>query len=132
MTNPSVIRINPALDPAPFAAVYQRDGVVQIPVFLDPVDAEGTAGIIAGLTWNVVAPDKTSETLVISLQVIQKFGETQVRQFLQGALKRASRGRSFIHLSYALQDEYAHDPTAPFYRAVYRHFQCRSSNRGIA
>ncbi len=45
MTNPSVIRINPALDPAPFAAVYQRDAVVQIPVFLDPVDADATAGI---------------------------------------------------------------------------------------
>lgn len=118
MTNPSAIRINPALDPAPFMAVYQRDGVVQIPVFLDPVDAEGIAGIMAGLTWNVVAPDETSETLVISPQVIQKFGEAQVRQFLQGALKRASRGFSFIHLSYALQDEYARDPTAPIHRAT--------------
>ena len=118
MTSPHAIRINPALDPAPFMAVFQRDGVVQIPVFLDPVDAEGIAGIMAGLTWNVVAPDETSETLVISPQVIQKFGEAQVRQFLQGALKRASRGFSFIHLSYALQDEYARDPTAPIHRAT--------------
>ncbi|ALL14146.1 2OG-Fe(II) oxygenase family protein [Caulobacter henricii] len=113
-----VIRINPSLDPAPFAAAFQRDGVVQIPIFLEPADAERVAGVLAGLTWNVVAPDETSETLVISPQVIQKFGEAQVRQFLQGALKRASRGFSFIHLSYALQDEYARDPTAPIHQAT--------------
>lgn len=118
MTALSRVRINAALDPAPFAAAYQRDGVVQIPVFLEPADAESIAGVMASLTWNVVAPDEGSDTLVISAQVIQKFGETQVRQFLQGALKRASRGFSFIHLSYALQDEHARDPSAPIHRAT--------------
>jgi SM-20-related protein len=55
---------------------------------------------------------------VISPQAIQQFGEAQVRQFLQGALKRASRGFSFVHLSYAMQDEYARDPTPPIHRAT--------------
>jgi len=112
------LRLNPNLDPAPFAAIFQRDGVVQIPVFLEPADAESIAAVIGGLTWNVVAPDEKSETLVISPQVIQKFGEAQVRQFLQGAIKRASRGFSFVHLSYAIQDEYARDPTAPIHQAT--------------
>ena len=112
------LRLNPNLDPAPFAEIFQRDGVVQIPVFLEPVDAESVAAVINGLTWNIVAPDETSETLVISPQAIQKFGDAQVRQFLQGALKRASRGFSFIHLSYAMQDEYARDPTPPIHRAT--------------
>jgi SM-20-related protein len=112
------LRLNPKLDPASFAAAFQRDGVVQIPVFLEPDDAEVVAAIMKGLTWNVVAPDETSETLVISPQAIQKFGEAQVRQFLQGALKRASRGFSFIHLSYALQDEHGRDPTAPIHQAT--------------
>lgn len=118
MTISPAIRINSTLDPALFAATYQHDGVVQIPIFLEPADAESIAGTMAGLTWNVVAPDESSETLVISPQVIQKFGEAQARQFLQGALKRASRGFSFIHLSYALQDEYARDPAAPIHRAT--------------
>jgi SM-20-related protein len=118
MTVAPVIGINPGLDPAPFALTFQRDGVVQIPVFLAPTDAETIAGALAGLTWNVVAPDEGSDTLVISAQVIQKFGEAQVRQFLQGALKRASRGFSFIHLSYALQDEYGRDPGPPIHRAT--------------
>ena len=118
MTDSMALRLNPNLDPAPFAEIFQRDGVVQIPVFLEPADAESVTAVMNGLTWNVGAPDETSETLVISPQVIQKFGEAQVRQFLQGALKRASRGFSFIHLSYAMQDEYGRDPTAPIHRAT--------------
>ncbi|MBU4434329.1 MAG: 2OG-Fe(II) oxygenase [Alphaproteobacteria bacterium] len=112
------LRLNPNLDPAIFAAIFERDGVVQIPAFLEPDDAEAVAAMMNALTWNVVAPDETSETLVISPQAIAKFGEAQVRQFLQGALKRASRGFSFIHLSYALQDEYRRDPTSPIHRAT--------------
>jgi len=118
MTAQAEICINPGLDPAPFAEAFARDGVVQIPVFLRPADAEAVATLLSGLTWNVVAPDETSDTLVISSQVIQKFGEAQVRQFLQGAIKRASRGFSFVHLSYALQDEYARDPSPPIHRAT--------------
>lgn len=112
------LRLNPNLDPAPFAAIFHRDGVVQIPVFLESADADSVEAALNGLTWNVVAPDETLETLVISAQVIQKFGEAQVRQFLQGAIKRASRGFSFVHLSYAMQDEYARDPSAPIHRAT--------------
>ncbi|PTT81551.1 proline hydroxylase [Pseudomonas sp. HMWF010] len=101
MTAQAEICINPGLDPAPFAEAFARDGVVQIPVFLRPADADAVATLLSGLTWNVVAPDETSDTLVISSQVIQKFGEAQVRQFLQGAIKRASRGFSFVHLRLA-------------------------------
>jgi SM-20-related protein len=118
MTDSMALRLNPNLDPASFAEIFQRDGVVQIPVFLAPEDAESVAAVMNGLTWNIVAPDEKSETLVISPQAIQKFGEAQVRQFLQGALKRASLGFSFIHLSYAMQDEYARDPTPPIHRAT--------------
>jgi SM-20-related protein len=118
MTDSMALRLNPNLDPAPFADTFQRDGVVQIPVFLEPADAESVAATINGLTWNIVAPDEASETLVISPQAIQKFGEAQVRQFLQGAIKRASRGFSFVHLSYAMQDEYGRDPTPPIHRAT--------------
>lgn len=53
----------------------------------------------------MVAPDEGAETLVISAEVIQKFGEAKVRQFLQGALKRASKGFSLLDLSYALHDD---------------------------
>lgn len=110
----SALRIRAELDPAPFAETFARDGVVQIPIFLEPADADAAAALLDGVSsWAIVAPDETNETLVINNEAIRRFGDAAVRQFLQGALKRASRGFSFIHLSYALQDEYARNPGAP-------------------
>jgi SM-20-related protein len=112
------LRINSDLPAEAFAARFAQDGYVQIPVFLDPEDAESVAGLLEPLTWNIVAPDETAETLVISPDVIKKFGEAQVRQFLQGAIRRAARTFSFVHMSYALQDEYPRAPQAAIHRAT--------------
>lgn len=112
------LRINADLPVETFAERFARDGYVQIPVFLAPQDAEAVAALLDPLTWNIVAPDEASETLVITPEVIKKFGEAQVRQFLQGALKRAAKGFSFVHMSYALQDEYLRTPQTPVHRAT--------------
>ena len=112
------LRINGETATETLAARFARDGFVQIPVFLNPADAQDVAEALEGLTWNIVAPDETSETLVITPEVIKTFGETQVRQFLQGALKRAATGFSFVHMSYALQDEYQRDAEARIHRAT--------------
>ncbi|AZS20472.1 2OG-Fe(II) oxygenase family protein [Caulobacter sp. FWC26] len=112
------LRINTDLPIDALAERFARDGHVQIPVFLTPQDADAVAGLMESLTWNIAAPDEASETLVITPEVIKKFGEAQVRQFLQCALKRAARGFSFVHMSYALQDEYPRAPTAPIHRAT--------------
>lgn len=50
MTNQPALRINSVLDPTPFAETCRRDGVVQILVFLEPVDADVVAGLMASLT----------------------------------------------------------------------------------
>ncbi|MCY1648742.1 2OG-Fe(II) oxygenase [Caulobacter sp. SL161] len=112
------LRINTDLPIEAFAERFARDGYVQIPVFLAPQDAEAVAALLDPLTWNIVAPDEASETLVITPEVIKKFGEAQVRQFLQGALRRAGKGFSFVHMSYALQDEYLRAPQTPVHRAT--------------
>jgi SM-20-related protein len=112
------LRINGDLHLETLARRFADDGFVQIPAFLLPADAETIAGAMEGLTWNIVAPDENAETLVITPEVIKKFGEAQVRQFLQGALKRAASGFSFVHLSYALQDEYQRNPRTPIHQAT--------------
>lgn len=112
------LRINSDHAVETFAARFAQEGYVQIPVFLASEDAETVAGLLEPLTWNIVAPDETGETLVISPDVIKKFGEAQVRQFLHGAIRRAARTFSFVHMSYALQDEYPRAPQAPIHRAT--------------
>lgn len=113
----SALRIRAGLNPAPFAETFAREGLVQIPLFLEAADGEAAASLLEGISsWAIVAPDETNETLVLNSEVIRRFSDAAVRQFLQGALKRAARGFSFIHLSYALQDEYARNPAAPVHR----------------
>lgn len=112
------LRINSDLPVEALAKRFAQDGFVQIPVFLLPADAEAVATTMEALNWNIVAPDEQSETLVITPEVIKKFGEAQVRQFLQGAIKRAASGFSFVHMSYALQDEYLRSDQAPIHRAT--------------
>lgn len=118
MSQHPLLRISADLPVEAFAARYAEDGYVQIPVFLEPADAEAVAGLLEPLTWNIVAPDEKAETLVITPEVIQKFGEAQVRQFLQGALRRAGKTFSFVHMSYALQDEYLRAPATPIHRTT--------------
>ncbi|MBI1197062.1 MAG: proline hydroxylase [Phenylobacterium sp.] len=112
------IRIQAGRAPEPFAEGYRRDGVVQVPGFLEPAAAEAVGDLLARLPYVIVAPDAGGETLVISDEVLRRFGEQQVRAFLQDTLKRAASGFAFIHQSYALQDEYARAPDQPVARVT--------------
>jgi len=100
------------------ADAYRRDGVVQVADLLEPAAAQAVGDLLAGLPYAIVAPDETGQTLVIDDAVMRRFGEQQVRGFLGETVKRAAGGFSFIHRSYALQDEYARDPQAPIARVT--------------
>lgn len=106
------LRIRPGLEPTPYATAFAGAGVVQVAEFLEPSGAEATADLLATLPYALVAPDEQDQTLVITDEAIRRFGQEEVRKFLGGALARASRGFSFLHQSYALQDEYARSPQA--------------------
>lgn len=69
--------------------------------------------ILARLPYVIVAPDETDQTLVITDEVVRRFGEAEVRKFLGEVISRASRGFAFMHQSYALQDEFARSPDDP-------------------
>lgn len=112
------LRIHDALDTAALARRYAAEGVAQAPKFLEPGAAEAVGATLEGLPYVIVAPDETGQTLVINDEVIRRFGEQQVRTFLQQTLQRASSGFAFIHQSYALQDEYARHPDLPIARVT--------------
>lgn len=112
------IRIRSGLGLEAFADTYRDTGVTQVADFLDPVAATEVADLLRTLPYVLVAPDERGETLVISDEVMRRFGEDQVRSFLQDTLKRAARGFAFIHQSYPLQDEYARAPDLPVGRVT--------------
>lgn len=107
------IQIRTDLKAIPFAEAFRDEGVVQVPDFLAAPSAEAVAGVLADLPYAIVAPDERGETLVLDNQVMQRFGEAQVRNFLNDTIRRASAGFAFIHRSFALQDELARSATNP-------------------
>lgn len=107
------IAIRPGLAPGPLARTFREEGVVQASDFLDAAAAEAIGALLPGLPYAIVAPDPGGETLVITDEVVRRFGEQQVRSFLEDTIRRASTGFAFIHRSYALQDEYDRAPAHP-------------------
>jgi SM-20-related protein len=107
------IRIRPDVSGQALAETYARTGVVQAAELLEAPAAEAIGDLLPSLPYVIVAPDETGQTLVINDEVVRRFGEQQVRDFLGGAVKRAAGGFSFLHRSYALQDEYARAPDHP-------------------
>jgi SM-20-related protein len=110
---PLKIEIRPELSGAAFADAFQRDGVVQASDFLSEPSAQAVAHVLAELPYVIVAPDERGDTLVLDNQVMERFGQDQVRSFLNDTIRRASNGFAFIHRSYPLQDEYARSPENP-------------------
>ena len=108
-----VIRIRPGASAPAAAQAYRTAGVVQIADLLEPDAAEAIGDLLPSLPYVIVAPDVEGQTLVINDEVLRRFGEAQVRTFLGEAVKRASTGFSFLHRSYALQDELARAPEHP-------------------
>jgi SM-20-related protein len=117
LTLPSIeIRRGHSLDA--LAVGYSQAGVVQASDFLTSAAADAIAALLPNLPYAIVAPDPAGDTLVITDEAIRKFGDQQVRQFLNETLQRASGGFAFIHRSYAMQDEYARAPGAPIGRVT--------------
>lgn len=112
------IRIRAGLDLGAFGEAYRDTGVTQVTDFLDSGSAAAVGDLLRTLPYVLVAPDERGETLVLSDEVLRRFGEQQVRSFLQDTLKRASRGFAFIHQTYALQDEHARGPELPINRVT--------------
>ena len=112
------IRIRAGLDLQACGEAYREAGMAQVPDFLEAGSATAVGDLLRTLPYVIVAPDERGETLVISDEVMRRFGEQKVRSFLGETIRRASSGFAFIHQSYALQDEYGRAPHLPIARVT--------------
>lgn len=121
----SPLQIGPGLDIPSLSEAFAREGVVQSFDFLEAESAAAVDAVLTRLPYVIVAPDETDQTLVITDEVVRRFGESEVRKFLGEVIGRAARGFAFMHQSYALQDEYARNPNDPA-RAITELIQSRA------
>lgn len=98
-----VLRLNPALDPRPFAEIFARDGVVQVPGIFEPEVADRIAGILERATpWELAYSDEKGEDVTLPRAEAERLGPAGVQARLKAVLERAGREFAFLYLCYPM------------------------------
>ena len=98
-----MFRLNPILDPAPFAEAYRRDGVVQIPEVLDPASAEAVAEVLKRATpWRLVYSDASGQSNLIEAADAKRLGAEEMRRRLSEVNAQAAKGFAYVYLCYPM------------------------------
>ena len=107
MSDALVLRVNPALKAEDYAAIFRRDGVVQIGNFLDVSAAEQLATALKENTlWQVTYADEKGGCRTLTGHEIASFDAATAERFLTGIVQRASTGFSYIYLACHLAGRY--------------------------
>ncbi len=99
------MRLNPELDPAPFARAYAQQGYVQIPDILRREDAEAVTAILEGkMAWEFVFLDENQRGVVITEAQQRALGPAALNAMLAGVNARARNGLGLRYFGYTMTD----------------------------
>jgi SM-20-related protein len=97
------LRLNPALDPTPFAEAYARDGVVQIPGLFEPHVAEAIALTLERDTpWDLTFWGDEGRPEALDLAAVRALGKERLGQVARGVVERSRAGFGYIYLGYSM------------------------------
>ncbi len=100
---PVVLAINPDLDVARYAAIYQAEGVVQIPDVFETRTAQLiTMMLEEGVDWQVIASGEDGRGQSWTRPEMGRLNETALNARLGPVLKRASEGFAFLYFGYPM------------------------------
>ncbi|CAN5260631.1 2OG-Fe(II) oxygenase family protein [soil metagenome] len=101
-----VLRLNPRLDVAALAAIYARDGVVQIPDAFETATAQALTEMLErGIDWDLAFQDADGAK-ALTQAAIAVMGEAELRRRLQAMIERTGEGYGFIYRSYPMITAY--------------------------
>jgi Rps23 Pro-64 3,4-dihydroxylase Tpa1-like proline 4-hydroxylase len=113
------IRLNPALDLAPFARAYAERGIVQIPQLFE----ERTAGAIAdllqrGVPWRIVFTTPDDKPVHYSREELQAQGQERWKATIADVTARARQNRGYFYKTYPMIEAYLKgwDPGHPIHQ----------------
>lgn len=112
------LRLNPALQPDGYAAIYARDGVVQVPGLLEPEAAEAVAAVLErGVDWDLVHSGPDGREQLLSRAEIAALGKEALGARLQATVRQAQDGFAYLYLAYPMVTAYLNgrDPGHPLH-----------------
>jgi Rps23 Pro-64 3,4-dihydroxylase Tpa1-like proline 4-hydroxylase len=113
MTREIDLRLNPELDPAPYADAYARDKLVRIPDVLEPECANAVADLLErSIEWRLVFPEPSPnpgerETVArLTRSDIAAMGREEMGRRMQGVMERARDNYGYLYNAYPMIEAY--------------------------
>src|SRR5690349_1529296 len=96
------LRLNPALDPAPFARSYTAQKAIQIPgLFEDALAYELETALLA-LPWRLICQNDAGQNMVLTRDEIAAMGAHERRALEDGIRRRAAENFGFTYFTYPM------------------------------
>lgn len=113
------IRVNPALDLAPYAQTYARRGIVQIPGILEERTAAAVASLLQqNLPWRMVFTTPEDQPVHYSREELQAQGQERWKATVSDIMARARQNRGYFYKTYPMIEAYLKgwDPGHPIHQ----------------
>ena len=102
-----VIRLNPGLDPAPFARTYAERGIVQIPALFEERTAAAVADLLQkSLPWRVLFTDPADNPVHFSREELTALPPERWKATLADVFTRARANRGYFYKTYPMIEAY--------------------------
>lgn len=115
---PVELRLNPALDLAPYAETYAKRGIVQIQNVFEPRLADEIDAMLSGgLTWRMLMTDSADKPLHFTPAELKQMPREQVDSLIKDAFARAAQNRGYFYNTYPMIEAYKRgwDPGHPIH-----------------
>jgi SM-20-related protein len=113
-----VLRLNPALNPEPWAEIYRREGVVQVPGLFEPEVADALARVLeTAVPWRLTYPDGKGGQAAADRQQLAALGPQGVAALVRNVVAGSSDGFGYLHMGYNMVEAYlaGRDPGHPLH-----------------
>lgn len=101
------LRLNPRLDPEPFARAYARERIVRIPDLFEPDMAEAVFEILTRATpWRLVYADANGRAVHLSQEEIRRLGREGAARLQAELMDRARRNIGYAYNCYPMIEAY--------------------------
>lgn len=96
------LRLNPALDPAPFARTYAERKYVQVPDLFEPEIADQVEAALLSLNWRLVLQDDQEKNVLLTREQLAAMSPEERNRLSAAQQARAARNVGYSYLMYPM------------------------------
>ncbi len=112
------LRLNPGLDPAPFARAFAETKCVQVPDLFEDEVAAALEKVLLSLPWRLVLQNDQHENIFLTQEQLRTIPPQEIQRMLARQKARAANSSAFIYFTYpmieAIQQRW--DPNHPIHQ----------------